>query len=147
MVAFGSLPAVSSDVILTIDGKIAGGEAVDLTREQLEALGSSTIVATTPWHTSPIAFEGVPLRVLLKKFGATGDALAVVALNRYRSEMPVADIEKYDVLLALKQDGAYMRVSDKGPLFIVYPFDADAALDNEVYHARSAWQVRSITVQ
>lgn len=147
VVAISSLPAVASDVILTIDGEIAGGVPVELTREDIEALGSSIIVTKTPWHDNAVTFEGVSLAVLLEKIGATGDSLAVVALNNYRSELPVEDIEKYGVILALKQDGAYMPVSDKGPLFIVYPFDSDAALNTEVFYSRSAWQVRSITVE
>ncbi|MBU4530132.1 MAG: oxidoreductase [Hoeflea sp.] len=147
LVAITSLPAGAGDVILTLDGAIAGGVAVDLTREDLEAVGSATIKTRTPWHDRKVTFEGVPLQVLLEKFGATGDTLSVVALNNYRSEMPVGDISKYGVILAMKQDGAYMPISDKGPLFIVYPFDSDEALDNEVYYARSAWQVRSITVE
>ncbi|OCW55803.1 oxidoreductase [Hoeflea olei] len=139
--------ALAGDVILTVDGKIAGGKPVDLTRADLEALGSATIVTATPWRDKPVSFEGVPFKALLEKLGATGDTLYVVALNHYRSELPVADIETYDLILALKQDGAYMPVSDKGPLFIVYPFDSHPELKNEVYYARSAWQVRSITVE
>ncbi|KGF69254.1 oxidoreductase [Hoeflea sp. BAL378] len=147
VLALSALPVSASEVILTIDGEIAGGAPVDMTREDLEALGSATIVTRTPWSESAVTFEGVPFKALLDRVGATGDTLAVVALNNYRSELPLADIEHYGVILALKQDGAYMPVSDKGPLFIVYPFDSDAALDNEVYYARSAWQVRSITVE
>ena len=147
VVAVSSFSAVAGDVILTIDGEIAGGAPVDMTREDLEALGSATIVTKTPWHDSAVTFEGVPLATLLDKVGATGGNLAVAALNNYRSELPVEDIKKYGVILAFKQDGAYMPVSDKGPLFVVYPFDADPTLNNEVYFARSAWQVRSITVE
>lgn len=147
VVVASSLPALASDVILTIDGAIAGGVPVDMTREDLEALGSVSIETKTPWSDGVIVFEGVSFAALLEKVGATGDTLAVVALNNYRSELPVEDIAKYGVILALKQDGAYMPVSDKGPLFVVYPFDTYAALNNEVYYARSAWQVRSITVE
>jgi len=147
LVAISSLPAAAEDVILTIDGAIAGGVAVDMTRADLEALGSASIETKTPWHDGAVTFEGVPLQALLEQIGATGDTLSVVALNNYRSEMPVEDAEKYGVILALKQDGAYMPVSDKGPLFVVYPFDTDPALNSEVYFARSAWQVRSITVE
>ena len=147
VVAISSLPAMAGDVILSIDGEIAGGAQIDMTAADLEALGMTTIVTKTPWHDAAVTFEGVSFAALLEKVGATGTNLAVVALNNYRSELPVEDIEKHGVILALKQDGAYMPVSDKGPLFVVYPFDADASLNSEVYYARSAWQVRSITVE
>ncbi|MDP3526653.1 MAG: molybdopterin-dependent oxidoreductase [Hoeflea sp.] len=147
VLAISSLTAAANDVILSIDGEIAGGTQVDMTVEDLEALGMTTIVTKTPWHDKTVTFEGVSFADLLAKVGATGSNLAVLALNNYRSELPVEDIEKHGVILALKQDGAYMPVSDKGPLFVVYPFDANPALNTEVYYARSAWQVRSITVE
>ena len=43
-------------------------------------------------------------------------------------------------------DGAYMPVRDKGPLFIVYPYDSDPALKHQVYYSRSAWQVARMVV-
>jgi hypothetical protein len=143
----GVLPANAGNVILTIDGDIAGQAPMDMTLEDIEALGTATVVTKTPWHEEAVTFEGVSLASLLEKAGAKGKTLSVFALNNYRSEMPVSDIGEHGVILAYKQNGEYMPVSDKGPLFIVYPFDADPALNNEVYYARSAWQVRSITVE
>jgi hypothetical protein len=143
----GILPANAGNVILTIDGDIAGQAPMDMTLEDIEALGTATVVTKTPWHEEAVTFEGVSLASLLEKAGAKGKTLSVFALNNYRSEMPVSDIGEHGVILAYKQNGEYMPVSDKGPLFIVYPFDADPALNNEVYYARSAWQVRSITVE
>ena len=35
---------------------------------------------------------------------------------------------------------------DKGPLFVIYPFDLDSNLYNEVIFGRSVWQVASVTV-
>jgi hypothetical protein len=37
-----------------------------------------------------------------------------------------------------------MAVRDKGPLFIIYPFDQHAELRNSVYHSRCAWQLKAI---
>ncbi|MCC2664519.1 MAG: oxidoreductase, partial [Geminicoccaceae bacterium] len=45
----------------------------------------------------------------------------------------------YPVILALKRDGAYMPVRDKGPLFIVYPYDSSPELKHQNYYSRSAW--------
>ena len=145
--AVGIVPATAENIILTIDGDIAGSAPVDMTISDIEALASATVVTSTPWHENPVRFEGVQLSALLEKAGAKGNTLSVLALNNYRSEIPVSDIAEHDVILAYKQDGEYMPVSDKGPLFIVYPFDANADLNNEVYYGRSAWQVRSITVE
>jgi hypothetical protein len=38
-------------------------------------------------------------------------------------------------------------VRTKGPLFIVYPFDSKAELRSATYYERSAWQLKSLTVE
>ena len=40
-----------------------------------------------------------------------------------------------------------MPVDDKGPLFIVYPYDSDPVLQTEKFYSRSAWQVAQIIVK
>lgn len=139
--------AQSDPVILTIDGKIAGGVPLDFTSSQLEAIGAASVVTSTPWHDGAPAFEGVPVSALLAHVGATGDVAEVLALNNYRTTIPLADFSEYPVLLALQQDGEYMTVRNKGPLFIIYPFDDFDELRTDLYYSRSAWQVRSITIK
>jgi hypothetical protein len=77
-----------------------------------------TIETSTPWHDDKVRFEGVPLRRLMEHVDASGKTAAVLALNNYRTEMPLSDFTRYLVLLAVKKDGAYMPVSDKGPLLL-----------------------------
>jgi hypothetical protein len=141
-----SQPSNAGQVVLSIDGAVAGGH-VDMTLEQIEALGLEKIETTTPWHDGKVDFEGVPLQRLLEKVGAEGAALVIVALNDYRTQVPVDDAARYGVILASRKEGHTMPVSDKGPLFLIYPFDTYPELRNEVYYSRSAWQVRSITVE
>ncbi|WVT78098.1 molybdopterin-dependent oxidoreductase (plasmid) [Sinorhizobium chiapasense] len=135
------------NVILTINGKITGGTPVNFSRADLEAIGSATIATTTPWHDGVITFEGVPLSKLMEKVGASGKIAFVVALNDYATEIPLSDFSDYDVILAIKQNGNYMEVADKGPLFVIYPYDDKPELKSETYFSRSAWQVRTITIE
>jgi hypothetical protein len=132
---------------LTISGKTSNGAPVAFTRSQLEALGSTTLVTTTPWHTGPMTFEGIPMKTLMEKVGASGTKIIATALNKYSAEIPVTDFSQFDVLLAYKRDGNYMTVRDNGPLFIVYPFDRDVQLKSETFYNRSAWQVHSMTIE
>ena len=71
----------------------------------------------------------------------------VVALNDYAIEIPLSDFSEHGAILALKQDGRYMEVADKGPLFVIYPFDDKPELKSEIYFSRSVWQVRTITIE
>lgn len=134
-------------VILKIDGKIAGGGVREFTRSDLERLGADAIRTSTPWHEGVQTFEGVPLDAVMQAVGAQGSKVVVVALNQYRTEIPLADFKEHKVLLATKRGGQYMEVRDKGPLFVIYPFDQNPDLKSERYYSRSAWQVRSITVE
>jgi hypothetical protein len=52
----------------------------------------------------------------------------VLALNDYTTIVPLDDFRKFPVILALKMNGEYMRIRDKGPLFIVYPYDSSPEL-------------------
>lgn len=79
--------------------------------------------------------------------GAQGKTAKVMALNDYTTEVPVDDFHKFPVIPALKMNGEYMRIRDKGPLFIVYPYDSSAELQNQIYYSRSAWQVSKIIIE
>lgn len=136
--------------ILTISGKIRvtnNGDTAQFDRPMLEALGMETVETTTPWHNGTVKFEGVSLGKLMKHVGASGERAVVVALNDYSSEIPVEDFSKYKVILALKRNGEYMPVRDKGPLFVIYPFDSDPELKSQTFYGRSVWQVAKIVIK
>lgn len=140
--------AQGSKPILTVSGKIsAPGGTVQFDREALEKLGLVSIETATPWYTGKVKFEGVPLKLLMEKVGASGNTLQALALNDYSTEIPMADLEKYNVILALKRNGDYMPVRDKGPFFVVYPYDSDPELQSQRYYSRSAWQVKALVVK
>ena len=136
--------AGSGKVVLTISGKVAGGNAVDFSIEDLEALGLASITTSSPWDPAAVTYEGVLMTSLMQAVEAGGDNAAVLALNKYRTVVPVSDFKDHGVILATRKNGKPMPISDKGPLFVIYPFDDKPELNYEVYHARSAWQVRSI---
>lgn len=144
------LEAPEGTTILSVSGNIAvtnADGAAEFDREMLEELGMQTIVTSTPWFTGKVTFEGVPLAKLLERVGAKGEEIVAIALNDYRGQVPVADAEKYGVILALKRDGEYMPVRDKGPIFIVYPYDEYAELHDQMYYGRSVWQVARLVVR
>jgi len=101
---------------------------------------------TTPWYEGRVRFEGIRMTKLMASVGATGRNVTAVALNNYSTDIPIADFERYGTLLALKRNGAYMPVRDKGPLFIVYPYDSAPELKSPQFYTRSAWQVAKLIV-
>jgi hypothetical protein len=136
--------------ILTISGEITAKNTPDgaqFDRDMLEKLGMTTIETTTPWYKGSMTFEGVPLDKLMTEVGATGQRVVAYALNDYSTEIPIEDFAKHHAILALKRNGEYMPVRDKGPLFVIYPYDSDPELKSQVYYARSAWQVAKLVVK
>lgn len=145
-----SLPQPKGEVILTVDGMITAcneGLEVQLDRAMIEALPRREIRTENPWDQGPTTYEGVLMRDLMKYVGASGKTANVAALNDYRSDIPLADAEKYDVILAYKRDGVELPVRDKGPLFVVFPFTDVPELATEARYAQSVWQVNRITVK
>lgn len=139
----------TGEIILTVTGAIdttnaAGGAEFDLA--MLEAMPNHATTTTTPWYDSAHTFTGPLGSDLLAAVGAQGTMLKVTALNDYATEIPVEDFVNYPVILATRLDGTEMSVRDKGPIFIIYPFDEASELNNETYFGRSAWQVKSIEV-
>lgn len=144
------LPPPHTAPILTMTGTIAytnaaGGAAFDA--EMLAALPRQTIVTTTPWYDGPRSFEGPLLRDVLALVGASGRTLKIEALNDYATDVPFADALAYNVVIADRIDGKPIPVRERGPLFIIYPFDQIPQLKTEQYYQRSVWQVKSIEVQ
>ena len=140
----------TGEVVLTVSGKISttnGGATAAFDMAMLEAMPKRTTVTETPWTKGTVTFEGPLGSALLDRVGASGTVLKITALNDYAVEVPVEDFRKWPVILATRKDGKAMPVRDKGPIFVIYPFDLDRSLYNEKIFSRSAWQVKSIEVQ
>jgi hypothetical protein len=149
-VSAGTLPSPSEQPILTISGKIDTtnkGDTAQFDRTMLEALGTVSIETTTPWYEGRQRFEGVSLAKLMSYIGAKGEHVVAIALNDYVTEIPLSDFVEHGPILAMKRNGEYMPVRDKGPLFIVYPFDSKIELKKQLYYGRCAWQVARLVVK
>ena len=137
-------------VLLRVTGAIEkrnDGDAAVFDRAMLEALPQTTVRTTTPWTEGVTEFRGPLGRVLLERVGTTGSQLNATAINVYTVSIPVADFREHDVIIALTRDGKPMRVRDRGPLWVIYPWSDEPQLRTEVHHGRSIWQLKAIAVE
>lgn len=145
------LVAPSGPVVLTIDGNISSFNAPDrkaeLDLDMLTALGITAFDTNTPWMEDMSGFEGVMLRDVLEAVGAAGKTVTAYAADGYSNEIEMTDFERYNVILAYSQDGKMLENDDKGPLWIMYPFDAHPNMDIDEMAAHAVWQVRRLEVQ
>lgn len=137
-------------VVLSVTGLVERANAdgrADFDMAMLEALPQHSFVTATPWFKTPRRFSGPLLRDVLAAAGAKGGTLSAVALNDYKVEIPADDAQRFKVLMATRLDNQPMPVREKGPLFIIYPYDDSADLRSERYYSRSAWQLRTLNVK
>ncbi|SCK25448.1 molybdopterin-dependent oxidoreductase [Vogesella sp. LIG4] len=135
--------------ILTLSGLVAKntGSDTQFDSQMIDALPQVKMTVATPWYKTAQTFEGPLFRDVLKAAGASGKRLYVVALNDYAAEIPLSDLNKYDVILARKVNGKVLNVRDKGPLFVMYPFDKHPELQTKDIYSRCVWQVNRIRVE
>jgi len=145
-----ALPPAKGKVVLTIAGKVAEKNTPDAAVfdvAMLRKLPQQTFTTMTPWDKKPIKFTGPLLRDVLAAAKATGTSIKAYALNDYQTTIPLDDAQKFDVIVAHQMNGEDIPVRTKGPLFIVYPYDTKEELRSSVYYERSAWQLKSMTIE
>ncbi|WP_025739420.1 hypothetical protein [Salinivibrio socompensis] len=134
---------VEARTMLTVSGDVT---KQTFTRTQLIQLADRTIKTQTPWTEEEQVFLGVSAQKLLETLNKPAHSLKAYALNDYWAVIPTDDINKYNPIFAIKKNGDWMRIRDKGPIWVIYPLSAFNQLDNEVLHSRMAWQVNRIEV-
>jgi len=144
-----SLPAPQGDVILTVSGAITNTNDDGTARFDmalLDSLPQHSFATSTIWTEGVDTYEGVLLADLLDALGATGPNLLAKALNDYEISFPVADATAEGPLLAYRANGKPMSVREKGPIWMIFPYDDVEAFRTEQTYARSIWQLDRIVI-
>jgi len=140
---------LADEVILTVSGDVGPNDGQNtwaFDRKALEALPSQLIETTTIWTEGMQSFEGVSLDVLLNHVQAEEGTIRAVALNDYAVTIPTSDAKEGGPIVAYSRNSRAMSVRDKGPLWIIYPYDANEAYQSEEIYARSIWQLNRLEV-
>ena len=143
------LPVPAGEVVLTISGAISitnNEDTAVFDLAMLQAMPVTTFVTTTVWTDGPQEFSGLELADLAAALGIEEGTLRATAINDYAVDIPVSDAVEGGPILAYSQNGAIMSVRNKGPLWIVYPYDSNAAYKSEVIYSQSIWQLDRIEV-
>ena len=144
------LAVPQGEVILEVTGKIA------MTNEDEYAIFDQDMIDNMPQFiintSSHISdeinkFEGIRFYDLLIKLGATGTVVNITAWDDYVIQIDIKDLKKYGVLLATHENGKRLTLSDKGPMFVVFPFSENEEIQRDDYYNKSIWQVKEIDVQ
>ena len=148
--ALSTLSSPTNPPLLTITGKMGvngqQGKA-EFSLATLDNLPQQTNETWTPWHNGVQKFSGPTFYDVLKAVNARGTNVMVTAINDYASTIPFSELRKYPILLATRINGKPIPIRDKGPLFVVYPFDKYPETKNEISYFRSVWSVKLIEIR
>jgi hypothetical protein len=118
-----------------------------LSEEQLLALPAHSITTSTSW-TPRATFTGPLLADILKLVGTRGSQIEVHTLDDYVETIPVSDCARYGVIVAYSMNGKRLKVSDFGPLFLIYPRDAfPTELSGADADSKFVWQIKGLIVK
>jgi hypothetical protein len=144
------VPKPTGPVILTISGGISAandGDKAVFDAATLDAMPQRTLKTRTPWYPHAVEFSGPLLQDVLRRAGAKGVALRITALNDYGVNVPFSDAADHGAILARRVDGKVLSIREKGPLFLMYPFDEKPELKRDEIYSRAIWQINRIVVK
>ncbi|PHQ71022.1 MAG: oxidoreductase [Sneathiella sp.] len=141
-------PLYAEEKQLEISGNINSEHgAIYFSPGDMAASKPVNIITTSPWTVGKTIFRGVLLRDILKSVKADGQLLKASAKDGYTVEIPISDAEKYDVIIAYRMDGKPLEDGVYAPFWIIYPYDTDTTLANEIYYSRSIWELTKLVIE
>lgn len=143
--AIGQSGHAAGDVLLTIDVAGDGSDLRQFTDADLLALPQISFTTSTIWTDGALTFSGPSLADVLAAAGLASGDITLTAVNDYSVAMPRAQIETGVPIIANRINGAPFGVRDKGPLWLVFPYDAADRYQSEEVYSYSIWQLTQIT--
>lgn len=121
-------------------------QSTQVSMQELLELPRAEFTTSTIWTNGPQTFSGVWLSDLMNYLQISEGEIYLSALNEYLVELPLSEIFPGGPLVAYERNGAPMGARDKGPLWVVFPYDSDARFRSESVYAQSIWQMDRIEV-
>jgi len=125
---------------------LLGGEVINFDRAALDALPQESFATSTIWTEGLKKFGGPSLRAVLGAAGIESGTLKLIAVNDYAVTMDAKDALATVPIIATRIDEEPFSRRDKGPLWLVYPYDLSPIYRTEVMFSRSIWQLVEIKV-
>lgn len=139
--ALVTLPALTLAENLVVEGP---DKQVTLSQQALLALDHDPLTTETPWTDGELRFDGAPLAAVLALADIDSGQLVAQALNGYSVDIPVSAALDSEAFIAVRINGEIMRVKDKGPFWIVFPWSEKPGLLNREVRAWSIWQLTAL---
>lgn len=141
-------PATARDLLAVSNATSPAQAVINITEAELLALPQITVRTRTEFTDGVIEFIGPLARDALASIEiGTATSVHLVAENDYAIDVPLSDFINYNVILALKADGKRLSLRDKGPIWLMYPLDDHAELQDPSYNIRLIWQLTKMQLR
>lgn len=135
------VPAWAEPLLITgPDGEFS------FSQQDILALSDQEVVTETPWTDGTLTFRGAPLAAVLAEVGIEQGWVNARGLNNYSINLPVNQVLAAHAFLAVHMNGELMRIKDKGPFWIVFPWSEHPDLLTRDVRAWSVWQLQALSV-
>ncbi len=140
---FASPSAAQDEVKLELSGAI---DPAEFSLKDLDMMEQITFETSTIWTDDVTTFSGISLKALLDAGNASGNMVQMIALNDYAVKITLAELGDDAPIIATRMNGEPMSIRDKGPYWVVFPYDSDAQYQSEIVYSRSIWQLNRLVV-
>lgn len=126
----------------------AGQKTWKISEEKINLLAKNKIITSTHWsksgtYSGPLLSDVIHLAGLFEN----PKKLTIYTWDNFKSSLPYADMKRYGVILATSFEGKKLKLSDWGPLYIVYPYDEYMELQTPAGLMKIVWQVCRIDIE
>ncbi|WP_118137159.1 molybdopterin-dependent oxidoreductase [Oceanicella sp. SM1341] len=142
--------ALAQETMLTLSNANlpAGSNTVMLDEQALEDMPQRTLNTTNEFVDGKTDFTGPLARDVISLIGrGSATRVRLTAVNDYTVEVDLAEFEQYDVIFALAMNGERLSLRDKGPIWVIYPMDDHAELQDPSYNNRLIWQLVKVELK
>ena len=137
--------ASASEILLKVRSSIDQTE-VSFSREALMDLPQTSFETATIWSEGVNKYSGPLLADVLAAAEMPDGDLHLIAINDYNVSFPMDRVQDDAPIIALEINGKPFSVREKGPLWVMFPFDENAKFRTEDTFALSVWQLAQIDV-
>jgi hypothetical protein len=132
-----------ADVLLELVS--AEGSTLAITRADLEALPQVEFETGTEWTEGSARYRGPRLIDVLSIANLQDQPVEAIAANDYKVTLTTELVGEHYPIVALRINDQPFGLRERGPLWIIYPYDLVADYRNEKFFTASVWQLVRIS--
>ncbi len=145
--ALGSVwaaPLVAQETNALLRIEHLDGRTVSFDLAQLDALPQVDVATSTQWTEGTLTFSGPSLATVLAAAELPIAPVDAIATNGYAVRLSFPPGDETLPIIATRIDGEPIDRRDKGPLWVIFPYDSGDAYRTAEVFAQSIWHLERL---